>query len=128
MIVVEVHHQGSDRQVLVAAGRTMPRRAFEKIEQPPHPRPVPADVTRQQKDAFVGGAEGIRAAVLPEVLTEGLNGPALDAGHDGLSKIGGFLAVVGCGHMPPRYCAPILNPRAGKSILQATWGRGGRSR
>ena len=75
VIVVQVHHQSGDGQILVAAGGTVPRRVLERIEQPPDARMKSANVARQREDAFIGGAESIGPAVLAEILAEGLDRP-----------------------------------------------------
>ena len=93
VVVVEMDHQRGDRQVLVARTGTTARRVLEEVEQAPHPRVESAHVTRQQENAFVGGAERVRSAVLAKVFAEGLHRPATDARHDRLRQIVGFLTV-----------------------------------
>jgi hypothetical protein len=63
MIVVQVDHQRSDRQIFMAAGGTVPRRVLEKVEEPPDSRMESTHVARQQEDTFVCRPEGIGPAV-----------------------------------------------------------------
>jgi hypothetical protein len=79
MIVVQVQDNGIEREPFMAPHRTSAAYVLETIEDPMEPRVDGVGVLREDVSAFVSRTERARAAMIVEILAEGLKRPASGA-------------------------------------------------